>query len=59
MENEPGGRHPDNGRLETLFLTTEQVKAILTSSGKDVKWELTKAKDSKHVHHICKVWRST
>ena len=39
-----------------LFLSRDQVEAVLKASPVPLKWELTKAKDSLHVHHICKVW---
>lgn len=40
-----------------LFMTTKQVEDVLKASPYKLKWELSKAKDSLHVHHICKVWK--
>ncbi len=39
-----------------LFLTTEQVEKIFASTSLPIRWELSKAKDNLHVHHICKIW---
>jgi SAM-dependent methyltransferase len=39
-----------------LFLKREQVENILKSTKASINWELSKAKDSLHTHHICKVW---
>ncbi len=38
-----------------LFLSKDQVEAVLRSSPVPLEWELTRAKDSLHVHHICKL----
>jgi SAM-dependent methyltransferase len=41
-----------------LFMTKDQVESVIKSAALPVRFELTKAKDSLHVHHICKVWRT-
>jgi len=39
-----------------LFMSQSQINTILESCSSEIQWEITKAKDKKHVHHICKVW---
>jgi SAM-dependent methyltransferase len=44
-----------NDDWKELFLSRKQVEQILYSSGIPIKWELSKSRDSKHVHHLAKV----
>jgi SAM-dependent methyltransferase len=39
-----------------LFLNTKDVENIFSKIQIPVRWELSKAKDSQHIHHICKLW---
>lgn len=56
IRNKVDARWLTNKDWKHLFLSREQVEIILNSSSVSIKWELSKAKDSLHMHHICKVW---
>lgn len=43
--------------FKELFLSRVQVENILSSLEKPVKWEISRAKDNLHIHHIVKIFR--
>ncbi len=56
IRNKVDAKWLTNKDWKHLFLSREQVEIILKSSSVSIKWEMSKAKDSLHTHHICKVW---
>jgi len=53
-----GHRFLDTKDWKHLFMTKAQVEEVLENCSDNITYEISSARDAKHVHHICRVWLS-
>jgi len=51
-----GGRFMDTEDWKHLFLSRSQIEELLKTCSQNIAFELDRAWDGKHAHHLCKIW---